>query len=82
MHENSPPDSVYALDLSGLQAPGLSFYGGWRGSELVVMGAQKTIDAVTADSRSIGSSAGCLSASLLSMTLEAGGDGASLIVTE
>lgn len=53
MHENSPPDSVFALDLSGLQAPGISFYTGWRGPNLVVMGALKTLDATSAEIKSM-----------------------------
>lgn len=53
MHENSPPGSVYALDLSGLKAPGVSFYAGWDGAALVVMGALKTIDAETAEIKSM-----------------------------
>ena len=53
MHENSPPDAVFALDLSGLQAPELSFYTGWHGPALVVMGALKTIAAEAAEIKSM-----------------------------
>ena len=30
MHANSPPDSVYALDLSGLKAPGVTVWSVWE----------------------------------------------------
>lgn len=42
---NSPPGSVHALDLSGLQGPGLSFWAMWDGDDVVGMGALKMLDA-------------------------------------
>lgn len=44
MHENSPPESVYALDLSGLTAPDISFYTAWHDDSLRGMGALKELD--------------------------------------
>ncbi|WDS37608.1 GNAT family N-acetyltransferase [Pseudoxanthomonas sp.] len=41
MHANSPPGSVFALDLSGLQAPGMTVWSAWRGQTLVAVGALK-----------------------------------------
>ncbi len=41
MHANSPPGSVFALDLSGLQAPGMTVWSAWRGEVLVAIGALK-----------------------------------------
>lgn len=41
MHENSPPGSVFALDLSGLQAPGVTVWGAWEGDEILGIGALK-----------------------------------------
>ena len=41
---NSPPGSVHALDLSGLQGPNLSFWALWDGDEVVGMGALKLLD--------------------------------------
>lgn len=41
---NSPPGSVHALDLSGLQGPGLSFWTLWDGETLAGMGALKELD--------------------------------------
>ncbi|HKJ62830.1 MAG TPA: GNAT family N-acetyltransferase [Hyphomicrobiales bacterium] len=43
MHENSPPGSVYALDLSALKAPEVSFYTAWHEKILLGMGALKEI---------------------------------------
>lgn len=41
MHANSPPGSVYALDLSGLTAPSISFWTAWDGDTLLGCGALK-----------------------------------------
>jgi putative acetyltransferase len=43
MHANSPPDSVYALDLSGLNAPGITVWSVWQGDEVVGVGALKAL---------------------------------------
>ena len=43
MHAASPPGHVFALDLSGLQKPEISFYTGWAGETLVTMGALKEL---------------------------------------
>jgi putative acetyltransferase len=43
MHANSPPDSVYALDLSGLKAPGVTVWSVWEGAEVVGIGALKEL---------------------------------------
>jgi putative acetyltransferase len=43
MHANSPPDGVYALDLSGLKAPGVTVWSVWEGAEVVGIGALKEL---------------------------------------
>ncbi|OAF18466.1 GNAT family N-acetyltransferase [Bradyrhizobium neotropicale] len=43
MHANSPPESVYALDLSGLKAPGITVWSVWQGNEVVGIGALKEL---------------------------------------
>lgn len=43
MHANSPPGSVYALDLSGLQQLSVSFFTVWDGDELLGCGAIKQL---------------------------------------
>jgi putative acetyltransferase len=43
MHSSSPKDSVFALDLSGLQRPDLSFWTVWEGDTLLGCGALKEL---------------------------------------
>jgi putative acetyltransferase len=43
MHENSPPESVHALDLSKLRQPGVTFWSVWQESTLAGMGALKEL---------------------------------------
>ena len=43
MHAHSPPGNVFALDLSGLTSPDLSFYTAWDGEMLLGMGALKAL---------------------------------------
>jgi putative acetyltransferase len=44
MHSHSPPESVHALDLAGLRAPGITFFTAWEDSQLVGCGALKELD--------------------------------------
>ena len=44
MHEITPAESVHALDLSGLRAPGVTFWSAWAGDELAGCGALKELD--------------------------------------
>jgi putative acetyltransferase len=53
MHANSPPGSVYALDVSGLQKPDVSFYTVWDGSDLLAMGALKALDDTSGEVKSM-----------------------------
>lgn len=43
MHANSPPGSVFALDPSGLQAPGVTVWTAWRNERVAAMGAMKML---------------------------------------
>jgi putative acetyltransferase len=43
MHASSPPDTVYALDLSGLQAPGITVWSAWDGDRIAGIGALKRL---------------------------------------
>lgn len=45
MRAISPPESVHALDLDRLRAPGITFWTAWDQSELVGCGALKELDA-------------------------------------
>ncbi|MFZ2989629.1 GNAT family N-acetyltransferase [Ideonella sp.] len=43
MHSMSPPESVHALDLSGLKVPEVSFWTVWEGEQLMGCGALKAL---------------------------------------
>lgn len=53
MHANSPPGSVYALDLSGLRDPAIAFFTVWDGDELLGCGALEHLDAATGELKSM-----------------------------
>jgi putative acetyltransferase len=53
MHENSPPESVHAFDIDKLRQPGVTFWSGWRGDEIVVMGALKRLDDANGEIKSM-----------------------------
>ncbi len=44
MHADSPPESVHALDLTGLKQPDVTFWGVWEQGELLGCGALKELD--------------------------------------
>jgi putative acetyltransferase len=41
MQANTPAGHVFALDLSGLQAPGMTVWSAWRGETIAAVGALK-----------------------------------------
>ncbi|GAN53579.1 GNAT family N-acetyltransferase [Tanticharoenia sakaeratensis] len=43
MHANSPPGSVFALDLSGLQMPEVTVWTAWHGDRIAAVGALKML---------------------------------------
>ncbi len=43
MHDNSPPGSVFALDLSGLQAPSITVWTAWADHRIAGIGALKEL---------------------------------------
>ncbi len=53
MQENSPPESVYALDLSGLQTPDITVWSVWDGAELMGCGALKEVDSDVGEIKSM-----------------------------
>ena len=44
MHALSPPESVHALDLEHLRAPGITFWSAWEDGQLLGCGALKELD--------------------------------------
>jgi putative acetyltransferase len=53
MHANSPACSVHAFDVDRLRQPGVTFWTGWQGEQLVVMGALKRLDAANGEIKSM-----------------------------
>ncbi|MCB1589215.1 MAG: GNAT family N-acetyltransferase [Xanthomonadales bacterium] len=53
MRQWSPPESIHALDLTGLRAPGVSFWSAWSAGELRACGALQQLDAEHAEIKSM-----------------------------
>lgn len=43
MHASSPPGSVFALDLAGLQLPAVTVWSAWRQGQIASIGAMKML---------------------------------------
>ena len=59
-HENSPPGSVFALDLAGLRDPAVTLWTAWEGEHLLGMGALKQLDATHGEIKSMRTAPGQL----------------------
>ena len=53
MHANSPPGSVFALDLSGLRAANVTVWTVWDGDALAGVGALKALDGEVGELKSM-----------------------------
>ena len=53
MYETSPPEAVFALDLSGLQDPAVTVWGAWDGERLAAIGALKMLGGGEAEVKSM-----------------------------
>src|SRR6516164_294080 len=53
MHAASPPGTSFALDISGLKAPGVTVWSAWRGNSLCGIGALKQLDARSGEVKSM-----------------------------
>jgi len=60
MHENTPREHVFALDLSGLQAPGVTLWSVWDAGEIVGIGALKSLGDGTGEVKSMRTAPGHL----------------------
>lgn len=49
----TPRESVHALDLDGLRAPGITFWSVWDGDQLLGCGALKELDALSGEIKSM-----------------------------
>jgi putative acetyltransferase len=70
MHANSPPGHVFALDWSGLQKPGISFYALWEGEELLGFGALKELEPRAGEIKSMRTSDAHLREGVAAMILD------------
>ncbi len=53
MHELSPPEQVFALDLSELQSPSITFWTAWDHAQLLGCGALKELTATHGEIKSM-----------------------------
>jgi len=53
MQANSPPESVFALDLSGLLDPAVTVWSAWAGERIAAVGALKMLGDGTAEVKSM-----------------------------
>src|SRR6202789_2621634 len=53
MYAHSPPDSVFALDFSGLTAPNVTVWSAWQGDEIAGIGALKDLGDRTGELKSM-----------------------------
>ena len=53
MHASSPPGSVFALSLSGLQESGVTIWTAWAGEKIASIGALKMLSEETAEVKSM-----------------------------
>jgi putative acetyltransferase len=53
MHANSPPGSVFALDLSGLQVPEVTVWTAWQAERVAGVGALKQLSGIFGEVKSM-----------------------------
>ena len=53
MAENSPPESIHALNVAQLKQPNITFYSAWEGDELLGCGALKELTATHGEIKSM-----------------------------
>lgn len=53
MQADSPPGSVFALDLSGLRTPDVTVWSAWEGDRIASVGALKMLGALEAEVKSM-----------------------------
>jgi putative acetyltransferase len=70
MNEHTPAGHVFALDLSGLTAPEVTFWSVWDGDEIAGMGALKDLGDGTAELKSMRTDPGHLRKGVAAALLE------------
>ncbi|MFD0621137.1 GNAT family N-acetyltransferase [Paenibacillus sp. GCM10027629] len=70
MFENSPPESVHALNLDGLKKPEITFWSAWEQDELLGCGALKELDGTHGEIKSMRTSSSHLRKGVARQILE------------
>jgi putative acetyltransferase len=70
MQEQSPPESVHALDLAGLAARDIRFFAAWEGDELLGVGALRKLDPRHGEIKSMRTAPGHLRKSVAARLLD------------
>jgi putative acetyltransferase len=70
MHANTPAGHVFALDLSGLRAPGVTVWSAWKGETICGIGALKQLDGSTGEIKSMRTHPDCLREGVAAAILE------------
>ena len=70
MHANSPPGSVFALDLSGLKAPDVTVWTVWKGDAIAGIGALKELGGQAGEIKSMRTHPGFLRSGVARALLE------------
>jgi len=68
-YRNSPPDSVYALDLTELKKPDISFWSAWENGVLLGCGALKELDKTHGEIKSMRTATAALNRGVGSMVV-------------
>jgi putative acetyltransferase len=53
MHKSSPPGTAFALDLTGLRDPSVTFWSLWMDANIAAIGALKQLDCTSAEVKSM-----------------------------
>jgi putative acetyltransferase len=70
MQAESPPESVFAMDLSGLQAPNVTVWTAWRGARIAGVAALKALDPVSGELKSMRTHPECLRQGVAAVLLD------------
>jgi putative acetyltransferase len=70
MHLHSPPESIHALDIEALRAPGVIFFTAWEANELLGCGALSELDSQHGEIKSMRTATGHLRKGVASRLLQ------------
>ena len=70
MYETSPPESVHALDIDELRAPGITFWSAWEGDDILGCAALKELDPAHGEIKSMRTASAHLGTGVASRLLQ------------